>query len=243
MASLLFFSSLLFCFISDFLPCLCFRLLTSFHSVIFILFFFIPFLSSYLIFLPFSLFPCSTYFANSFRSVLYLFIPVFYFLSFILFYIFPYYVSEFSSFPLFFTFPLLRFSRRYLCPQARRRLWSVSLLSVAVLTACNVFLTVRLLHSGDCPSAVAPAPAPAPAPEELAHKVVDVEHCSPPPLRDLRLARWDARRLFQLVDSLVVGDRFAELSGKFSVCLATQSSMERLSSLVQVRTGLLLIHP
>ncbi|GLH13070.1 Uncharacterized protein GBIM_17716 [Gryllus bimaculatus] len=51
---------------------------------------------------------------------------------------------------------------------------------------------------------------------------------------DLRLGRWDARHLYKMYDFAVVGERYAELSDTFSVCLATQSSVEKLRSLVQV---------
>ncbi|XP_049792420.1 beta-1,4-glucuronyltransferase 1 [Schistocerca nitens] len=81
---------------------------------------------------------------------------------------------------------------------------------------------------------------PGPHPRRGAEEAAAVAEASCPPtpaaspFRDLRLARWDARRLYQVVDSLVPGDRFAELSATWPVCLATQSSLERLSSLVQV---------
>jgi beta-1,4-glucuronyltransferase 1 len=51
---------------------------------------------------------------------------------------------------------------------------------------------------------------------------------------DLRLGRWDARRMFKIFDFAVVGFKFPELSQQFHVCLATQSSVEKIYSLVQV---------
>lgn len=51
---------------------------------------------------------------------------------------------------------------------------------------------------------------------------------------DIKLGRWDARRIFRTFDSVLVGSRFTELSQTYRVCLATQSSVEKLHSLVQV---------
>ncbi|KAJ9597487.1 hypothetical protein L9F63_011647, partial [Diploptera punctata] len=51
---------------------------------------------------------------------------------------------------------------------------------------------------------------------------------------DLRLGRWDSRHLYKFFDFALPGERYAELSEKYSVCLATQSSLEKLQSLVQV---------
>jgi beta-1,4-glucuronyltransferase 1 len=49
----------------------------------------------------------------------------------------------------------------------------------------------------------------------------------------LKLGRWDQRRLYKVFDSAVVGEKFVELSEKFNVTLATQSSIEKIFSLVQ----------
>lgn len=51
---------------------------------------------------------------------------------------------------------------------------------------------------------------------------------------DLRLGRWDNRHFLKMFDSALVGDKFTQLSEKFTVCLATQSSLEKLFSIVQV---------
>lgn len=50
---------------------------------------------------------------------------------------------------------------------------------------------------------------------------------------DLMLGRWDARRMYKVFDHAVVGAKFVELSEKFNVTLATQSSVEKIFSLVQ----------
>jgi hypothetical protein len=51
---------------------------------------------------------------------------------------------------------------------------------------------------------------------------------------DIRNGRWDSRRLYRMFDSVITGSRFIELSETTRVCLATQSSLEKLHSLVQV---------
>jgi N-acetyllactosaminide beta-1,3-N-acetylglucosaminyltransferase len=50
---------------------------------------------------------------------------------------------------------------------------------------------------------------------------------------DLKLGRWDTRRMFKVFDFAVVGEKFVELSEKLNVTLATQSSIEKIFSLVQ----------
>ena len=51
---------------------------------------------------------------------------------------------------------------------------------------------------------------------------------------DVKLGRWDSRRLYKTFDSVMVGDKFGDLSQTSKVCLATQTSVEKLYSLVQV---------
>lgn len=51
---------------------------------------------------------------------------------------------------------------------------------------------------------------------------------------NLSNGRWDASRQFKYFDFVSVGSQFARLSQEYSVCLATQSSLERLHSLVSV---------
>ncbi|XP_059608205.1 beta-1,4-glucuronyltransferase 1 [Phlebotomus argentipes] len=127
------------------------------------------------------------------------------------------------------------------------RLWNLSIASVLALTLSNVLLTVRLLHSTDCPfitledtsmaSVVAKAP-PLTPPTCLEYIILDnSSNRTEKPVfsgLDLQLGRWDSRRLYKVFEFVVVGDKFAELSEQYSVCLATQSSIERLGPLVQV---------
>ena len=51
------------------------------------------------------------------------------------------------------------------------------------------------------------------------------------------LGRWDSRRVLKMFDLALVGSRFAQLSEEYKVTLATQTSLERLHSLVQVTGG------
>ncbi|KAM0724864.1 Beta-1,4-glucuronyltransferase 1 [Formica fusca] len=131
------------------------------------------------------------------------------------------------------------------------RPWNLSLTSVIILALSNMLLTFLLLQSETC------------MPETIPQKIVEVsavtewnlgtlvkqqeqqpecitqdyQPTSPDAnsLRlDIKLGRWDARRIFRTFDSVLVGSKFTELSQTYRVCLATQSSVEKLHSLVQV---------
>ncbi|XP_052564198.1 beta-1,4-glucuronyltransferase 1-like [Culex pipiens pallens] len=134
------------------------------------------------------------------------------------------------------------------------RLWNLSIASVLALTLSNVFLTVRLLHNGDCSNGAgdryggssadgdsvslvprAPILTPATCLEYvLADTLTNNTDKAVFSGLDLRLGRWDSRRMYKFFDFAVVGERFPELSERYSVCLATQSSLEKIYSLVQV---------
>lgn len=51
---------------------------------------------------------------------------------------------------------------------------------------------------------------------------------------DLRLGRWDFSRSFRMFDNAAVGDLYSEVSSDRHVCLATQSSIERLHELLRI---------
>ena len=51
---------------------------------------------------------------------------------------------------------------------------------------------------------------------------------------DLRLGRWDSSRSYRMFDYATVGDMYAEASANRRVCLATQSSIERLHELLRI---------
>ncbi|KDR14680.1 hypothetical protein L798_11452 [Zootermopsis nevadensis] len=145
------------------------------------------------------------------------------------------------------------------CFQIGCRLWNLSIVSVLILTFSNILLTVRLLHSTDCSRQEAPPSEPlrlqqqqfkdSRTPGQSHESSPTPPHCkvanstTGPTATvtngtvfrvDLRLGRWDSRHLYKLYDFALPGDRYAELSEKYSVCLATQSSLEKLQSLVQV---------
>lgn len=110
-----------------------------------------------------------------------------------------------------------------------------------------MFLTLRLLQVSDCghyndhlATALIPkAPViltPATCLEYvLADSSVNASEKAVFSGLDLKLGRWDTRRMYKVFDFVVVGEKFVELSEKFNVTLATQSSIEKIFSLVQGR--------
>lgn len=108
----------------------------------------------------------------------------------------------------------------------------------------NVFLTLRLLQVSDCghsnehlstsllPKAIL-TPATTCLEYVLADSSVNASEKAVFSGLDLKLGRWDARRMYKVFDFAVVGEKFAELSEKLNVTLATQSSIEKIFSLVQ----------
>uniref|UniRef100_A0A0C9RK06 Beta-1,4-glucuronyltransferase 1 n=1 Tax=Fopius arisanus TaxID=64838 RepID=A0A0C9RK06_9HYME len=130
---------------------------------------------------------------------------------------------------------------------------TLSLISVIVLAISNMFLTFLLLQSETCMNSddnesLMPMNTVTEwninsEDENLQTKNTvrchvnegnsDVNDTKPPDL-DFRLGRWDNRRQYKTFDSILVGSKFAELSTTKCICLATQSSLEKLHSLVQV---------
>lgn len=51
---------------------------------------------------------------------------------------------------------------------------------------------------------------------------------------DLHLGRWDNRLKYKLYDNIIVGEKYKILSDFYQTCLATQSSLDKLASLVEV---------
>ncbi|XP_043672949.1 beta-1,4-glucuronyltransferase 1 [Vespula pensylvanica] len=130
--------------------------------------------------------------------------------------------------------------------QLRCQPWNLSLTSVIVLALSNMLLTFLLLQSETCTQNSIGRELEINAAtdwnlgtllkeqqEECATR--DYRHTTVDRLNlDVRLGRWDARRLFKTFDSIFVGSRFSELSQMYRVCLATQSSIEKLYSIVEV---------
>ncbi|XP_014260670.1 beta-1,4-glucuronyltransferase 1 isoform X2 [Cimex lectularius] len=114
------------------------------------------------------------------------------------------------------------------------KLWNLSVLSILILTVFNILLMLRLLNTECTSISSEPAPKPqVPLPPLILENLLP-SNTSPIFNVDPRLGRWDARHLFKMIDHALVGSNFIELSTKNSVCLATQSSLEKLHSLVQV---------
>lgn len=59
---------------------------------------------------------------------------------------------------------------------------------------------------------------------------------------NLKLGRWDQRRMYKVYDFVILGEKFVEMSEKLNVTLATQSSIEKIFSLVQGEKILMLLH-
>ncbi|KAL7047237.1 hypothetical protein ACKWTF_002836 [Chironomus riparius] len=131
--------------------------------------------------------------------------------------------------------------------QTSCRLRNFSILSVLALTVSNVFLTLRLLQT-DCghhlnneiTTSIVPKPPIilTPASQCLEYILADsngnVSEKAVFSGLDLKLGRWDSRRMFKVFDFVIHGEKFTELSDKLNVTLATQSSIEKIFSLVQV---------
>lgn len=116
-----------------------------------------------------------------------------------------------------------------------------------MLAISNIILTIQLLHKPQClgegnaiengesivpkllPLTIQPTPPPCvdyvPAIPNITNRII-FEHLN------LNLGRWDNSRQYKYYDYAVIGDRFLSLSKEFVVSLATQSSIERLHSLV-----------
>lgn len=119
--------------------------------------------------------------------------------------------------------------------------WNFCLIALILLSIYNILLTVKLMYGSDCPKSI-PIKR-----QEVSHLIPAQPPCHPNPQDlsqelkftnfDLELGRWDNRMLYKLYDRVFVGDRYIETSEEFLVCLATQSSIERLSSLVQVTSN------
>lgn len=132
-----------------------------------------------------------------------------------------------------------------------------SVISVLALTISNILLTLRLLHKAECPLPdvvgdsvldctggaalkIPQLPSTLPqcvdyagphvigAPGDNQSKQLIFGHLH------LDAGRWDNSRQFKYYDFAVVGDQFDALSKVSVVTLATQSSIERLHSLVHV---------
>lgn len=139
------------------------------------------------------------------------------------------------------------------------RFWSLSLVTF-VLTVSNIVLTIRLLHDPTVcivqpdyrPSTTAVTHSPNHAsnnnvqlscggndrgsPENDPIGMTNYSQSHRLVFDDLNLmhGRWDSSRQYKFFDFASVGVQYVRLNEKYKVCLATQSSLERLHSLISV---------
>ncbi|KAJ8976729.1 hypothetical protein NQ317_004280 [Molorchus minor] len=96
-------------------------------------------------------------------------------------------------------------------------------------------LTVKLMYVPTCPKKSLPAPKP----KIIYQNCGDNSHKKQPDPTpvinlDLGLGRWDDRHKYKLFDNIVVGNKYAVLNDLYQTCLATQSSIEKIVSIIEV---------
>ncbi|XP_026745201.1 beta-1,4-glucuronyltransferase 1-like [Trichoplusia ni] len=112
--------------------------------------------------------------------------------------------------------------------------WSVVSIAAIALVVYNAVANMWLLHPPSCPVHTTPPPTDPPTCEPCIDTVPNAALDDDPISRiDLRLGRWDGSRSYKLFDNAVVGDTYSEVSSNYHVCLATQSSIERLHELLR----------
>ncbi|XP_045492305.1 beta-1,4-glucuronyltransferase 1-like isoform X1 [Colias croceus] len=114
--------------------------------------------------------------------------------------------------------------------------WSLVTLAAVALVIYNAAANMWLLRPASCPipSTIPPAVVEAtcePCLETAPNTAIDDDPIS---RIDLNLGRWDGSRSFKLFDYVAVGDMYVEASANRQVCLATQSSIERLHELLRI---------
>ncbi|KAL3276639.1 hypothetical protein HHI36_012011 [Cryptolaemus montrouzieri] len=115
------------------------------------------------------------------------------------------------------------------------RLWNLSILTVLFLTAYNIFLAFKLTQHPECPK-VSTTPRKhiqrLPTPIVLKNAAPTSENSQS--LFDINLGRWDNRLEYKYFDNSFVGTQFINLSKQHRTCIATQSSLEKIHSIIQV---------
>lgn len=108
--------------------------------------------------------------------------------------------------------------------------------AVAALVAYNAVANVWLLHPASCPLHVTAPPSDPPTCEPCVGGTPPNSEIDDDPISrvDTRLGRWDNSRSYRLFDYAAVGDLYGEVSTNSRVCLATQSSIERLHELLRI---------
>ncbi|CAB3222709.1 unnamed protein product [Arctia plantaginis] len=113
--------------------------------------------------------------------------------------------------------------------------WSVVTIAAIALVVYNAIANVWLLHPPSCPTHTTAPPSDPPTCEPCIETVSNAALDDDPISRlDLRLGRWDGSRSYRLFDYVTVGELYPEVSSSRRVCLATQSSIERLHELLRI---------
>lgn len=105
---------------------------------------------------------------------------------------------------------------------------------MTILSIYNILLSLKSLYNPDqCVKKVFQPPPQQPA-EIICHKIAAADSDIIYPKFDLALGHWDNSRNYKHFDNFQTGDRFFDLSEEYLVCLATQTSIEKMHSLPQV---------
>lgn len=111
----------------------------------------------------------------------------------------------------------------------------MSVITVLALTFYNIFLAFKLNRDHECPKAII---TPRRDFQRLTTRVIinnntPTKGNAPFPF-DLNLGRWDNKLEYKFFDNIFVGAQFSNLSKKHKTCLATQSSLDKIYSIIQV---------
>ncbi|CAH0553078.1 unnamed protein product [Brassicogethes aeneus] len=119
--------------------------------------------------------------------------------------------------------------------QGKCRIWNLCISALAFLSLYNIIITLKLLYAPECLRHSPPLPKPTVKiirrPCEKDEKAIYTKQVMN---LNLQLGRWDMRLQYKLFDHIVTGEKFAILSELFRTCLATQSSIEKIASIIEV---------
>ncbi|XP_056640061.1 beta-1,4-glucuronyltransferase 1 isoform X1 [Diorhabda sublineata] len=119
--------------------------------------------------------------------------------------------------------------------QGRCRPWNISIAALICLTVYNVMLTVKLMYTQECPKQQRITIQKIPqVVYQKCNKNTQYNQDDPFSTLDLELGRWDDQHKYKLFDNIVVGDKYVVLNELFKTCLATQGSLDKLPSLIEV---------
>ncbi|CAH1996471.1 unnamed protein product [Acanthoscelides obtectus] len=118
--------------------------------------------------------------------------------------------------------------------QIQCRLWILSISAILLLFIYNITLTLKLMYTPVCPKE-----NPVQRPTRIIYRkctkdIAGLHHNDRIFNVDLNLGRWDERRKYKLFDNILIGDEYSTLGSSFKTCLASQSSVEKLPSIIEV---------